>query len=78
MSTERIEELKQTRADLSEANKKLRSNTSRFKSRIKELERMIEIEKWDIQRTNDTINENTEKFIQAGQELKTLENGANR
>lgn len=78
MSKERIEELTKTRAELTENNKQLRQNTSRYKRRIKELESMIQAEKWDIQRTNNIINENTEKCIQAGRELKTLLNEQNR
>lgn len=75
---QRIDELNQKRAELTEENKKLRQNTSRYKSRIKELEQMILAEKWDIQRTNNLINQNTEEFIKAGKELKTLLNEANR
>lgn len=33
---------------------------------------MIEMERWDIQRTNQLINENTEKYIEAGKELQQL------
>ena len=75
---QRIDELNQQRADLTEENKKLRQNTSRYKGRIKELEEMIRAEKWDIQRTNNLINQNTEEFIKAGKELKALLNEANR
>lgn len=75
---QRIDELNQKRADLTEENKKLRQNTSRYKIRIKELEQMIQAEKWDIQRTNNLINQNTEEFIKAGKELKALLNESNR
>ena len=66
------------RNSITAKNRKLRTDISRYKSNIKELERKIEIERWAIVRTNELINGNTEKFIQAGVELEKLLNGNKR
>lgn len=70
MDAEKMEALSSRRKSISAENRKLRSDLSRGRQKIKELERRIEIEKWDMKRINELINKNTEEFIQAGKQLQ--------
>lgn len=63
------EEIFDERKSIQAKNRKLRTDINSCNSKIRQLYKRIEMERWDIQRLKNEINSNTEKFIELGKQL---------